>query len=471
MNQRNVQSKASRGVMNYAVVRARDLIVAVLCVLPPLYLSNRLSTLHTVTDSKWLVVIFLSGCEIFLIVLAAAMSPNKFRRAREPLNLALVAGATMFAVTHLFSALHCREPGFAFRAMVPSLSLVVLFGAIVWQPASPYQICKFTILILATGALIGTCAIAQHFGFDPLARLVRYREADRYRTGAFVTLANPEYLGGYLTVPALISLGLILASRSWQRRCAALAAAMLTAIPAFLSGSRGPFLGMAAGVIFLSVGSMVTAPRSSRQRRLGGLAAGSALVTLVAIVLFAGSPIKPIGLMRARLADLADPHSDSVRKRIVFNLVGLKMVAGHPVLGVGPGMFGVEFYPTFLSLAHSSRNATMDVVARDLHGIVAEHAHNDWLEIWAETGTVGFAAWFWIVALWTVGVFRGLARRSGQPGDRLFALALASAAIALLVNAFFNFPLHEPVRATLFWLTLAWSHSLASSNDGHLGES
>jgi len=458
----NAESPVGAVSVVRAVVRARDLVAGMLCLAPPLFLSNRLPTLHTVTDSKWLVVVFLSAVEIALIAAAAALQEKRERRARPTLIRALLPAAVALAVAHVLSALLCREPGFSFRAAIPSLSLIALFAAMVWRPASPDAIRKLAALMIATGAAVGAVAILQHLGFDPLARLVRYREAERYRTGVFVTLANPEYLGGYLAPLAVAAAGVAMAVAGRRAKVAALIAAAVMGVPAILSGSRGAFLGMIVGAVVLVGGGLTAIPRISRRARIGGVvAAGVTLVILVAV--FAEGPrTGPMGLLRARLADVANPHSESLRVRIVFNLVGLEMVASRPVLGVGPGMFGVEFYPSFLRLEQRNPGAAMDVVARDLNGAVAEHAHNDWLEIWAETGTLGFAAWLVVVVTWISLVIRSLAHRTPETANSLFALALASAVAALLVNAFFNFPLHEPVRTTVFWLALAWSAILSS---------
>jgi O-antigen ligase len=446
---------------HHLVTRARDLVAALLCVLPPLFLSNRLPTFHTVTDNKWLVVILLSACEIFLIALAWFLASRVRPGNGSALKKMLLWGIVAFAAIHLVSALLSREPGFSVRAAIPSLSLITLCGVLIWQSPPPHAIRKFVILTVATGVLIGICALAQQAGFDPLAALVRYQEAGRYRTGAYVTLGNPEYLAGYLAPLAVVALGLAMASSNRWARLAALAAAILTATPALLSGTRGSFLALAAGSLVLAIGAFAISPHLSRRARLGGLAVGGIFVVVLVAVLCASPRESRLGLLRARLRDVAKPHTESIRDRIVFNLVGLEMVARRPVAGVGPGMFGVEFYPAFLDLVRRDANSALPVFARDLNGGVAEHPHNDWLEFWAETGTLGFAGWLWILAAWAAAVARALVQPLAQPAERLLLLALASAVAALLVNALFNFPLHEPVRATLFWLALAWSASLA----------
>ena len=448
------------------VVRASVLVTSLLCFLPPLFLSNRLPTLHTLSDSKWLVVVFLAACQAFLTVLIYTLWSPTPHLSHSPLRGALLLGAVAFFAAHLLSAALCPQPAFSMRSTLPLLAMIVLFGTIVWQPPRLPDIRKFSIVMVGTGALIGVLALVQYAGFDLLAPWVRYREPTRYRTGLYVTLGNPEYLGGYLAPLAIAALGLALSSSGRWVRGAGLAGAILTAIPALLTGSRGAFLGMVGAGVVLLIGALALLPRLSRRTRIAAFAVGGVILVGIVVGLSLSPRQSTLGFLRRRLTELAHPYSDSIRTRIVFNLVGVKMVANHPVLGIGPGMLGIQFYPALLELLRPTRPAVSDVFERDFNGIVAEHAHNDWLEIWVTTGTLGFAAWLWIIVVWLVSLARALVRPLLAPTEQLFMLTLASAAIALLVNGLFNFPLYDPVRSTLLWLTLAWSASFAFSEKG-----
>ena len=463
------------------VVRAGDLVVALLCLLPALYLSNRLPTLHTVTDGKYLVVLCLSGAVVFLAALAWAVRPARASLGRQaPIEqISLLIGAGAFAVAHGISAAFSQAPGHAFRSALPSLALIALFGAMVCTAPPARKVRKFAALLVVGGVLVGLIATAQHLGHDPLASWVRYREADRFRTGVYATLGNPEYLGGYLAPLVLAALGLAFGGWHPAARGALLGAAGLMTLPVLWSGSRGAFLGLVAGALAFLVAMVAMAPhlsrrargaspehtdghgptRTSRRVRLAVLAAMVAAVVVLCVAVLHAPEGGPFALLRGRLVAAADPHNDSIRNRIVFNLVGLEMVARRPVVGVGPGMYAGEFYPAFRELARRDPGVAMEVLARDFSDRAAEHAHNDWLEIWAETGTLGLAAWLWLLVAWAGSVVRALSSRATAFGGRALLVGLSAGVVALAVNASFNFPLHEPARATVFYLLLALSAS------------
>ncbi|MCX8036687.1 MAG: O-antigen ligase family protein [Candidatus Sumerlaeia bacterium] len=443
------------------VARAHTLVIALLCLLPPFFISYRLPTLHELTDNKWLVVIFLSACATGLSVAAWALSGNRRPAPLSALKAALLAGLLLSVGTRLFSALVSPLPSAALHAALPPIALAGLFLTLVLLPPSAAQIRKWAWLTILAGAVIGLLALLQHSGLDPLRALVRYRDTVRYRTGVYVTLGNPEYLGGYLAPVAMLALGMLIGGATGRSRAIAAAGCILAGWAAFLTGSRGAFLGMLAGGAVLLIVWLAQSPVfSHRMRRLAFAAAGCGLAMAVALVVFSPAGSR-IAMMRARLGEIAQPYSESLRDRIVFNLVGLEMISRHPVFGIGPGRFGVEFYPALLAMAARDEGSAFAMIAREFNGAVAEHAHNDWLQIWAETGGVGFAAWLWFVIVWFVAIARALVHPVLSLPGRFLMLAAAAACVALLVNGVFNFPLHEPVRAALFWLCAAWSATLA----------
>jgi len=441
-----------------AVERARVLVIAMLALFPPLYLSNRLPTLHTVTDNKWLLVVFLALCGAVLAAFSWAYGETgRLRLGNSAFRRALLAGTIVLGAAYLASALFSKRPAFAMRSAVAPISLIALAGSIVARPFRAATVQKLLVLIVAAGAVVGGCALLQHAGLDPLAGFVRYRGAERFRTGVYATLGNPEYLGGYLAPICLLAAGLGLAGHGAVRRTLAAAAFLAVAVAAIGTGSRGAFLGLAAATVLFGAGLVVIVFREPAPKKILAIAAiGISLVVALLAVPVAGG-----GLLASRLRSLADPYSDSIRNRIVFNLIGLEMIAERPVLGMGPGMVAPEFYPTFLRMKRRWGGAAWEMAARDLNGRVAEHVHNDWLEIWIESGLLGFAAWLWLVSVWAVGVIGGVGDGGIERTERLLLLAVFSAAFAILVNALFNFPLHEPCRASLFWLLVAAGASLA----------
>lgn len=121
------------------------------------------------------------------------------------------------------------------------------------------------------------------------------------------------------------------------------------------------------------------------------------------------------------------------------------MVADHPLIGAGPGQFARTF-PTYrdpreIELSSHSRRAPTSTEV--------EHAHNDWLEGFAEYGLLGGGAWLIFGALAAARALAILGNRRGVTADPIEG-AYALAGIGVILNAGFNSPLLEgPAFATV----------------------
>ena len=65
------------------------------------------------------------------------------------------------------------------------------------------------------------------------------------------------------------------------------------------------------------------------------------------------------------------------------------------------------------------------------------------------------------LALFLSSTIGALFRDGGEPGDKALLLGLLSAALALLVNAMFSFPLHMPTRSALAWVLMGAAYTSA----------
>jgi O-antigen ligase len=166
---------------------------------------------------------------------------------------------------------------------------------------------------------------------------------------------------------------------------AACAAGMLGAVVA--SGSRGGFLGLALMLLVLSV--------LAARKRPGFVVVG-VLVVLCAL------PIVPDSYWR-RIASITDESKDDVessqaRRRLMGESAGAFMT--YPLTGVGAGMFKNWNPPT--------RQQTW------------QEAHNVWLQVAAELGLFGLAAFLFLVmrAFYSVFQTRRLLRRCRPTSTR-----------------------------------------------------
>jgi O-antigen ligase len=137
----------------------------------------------------------------------------------------------------------------------------------------------------------------------------------------------------------------------------------LTVVTIALTHSRGGFLALVGTALWI-------AWRSGRLfRAVAGLgAAGIAFFTLA-----------PRGVLD-RLSTIGDTHESSTAARLTAWRVAMRMIADNPFFGVGLR----NFQPRYLdyALVRPDENTTTYV------------AHNSYLQIWAECGSLAFGVYF-----------------------------------------------------------------------------
>jgi O-antigen ligase len=267
---------------------------------------------------------------------------------------------------------------------------------------------------------------------------------------AALALAQPEARGTFvnhnhfanllaMSLPFPLAWGLALLARHLRRRaiavapvagaCALFAIAALVGIAVVRSSSRMGFL---AALLALAVTAAAVA-RGRRAAIVAALLAAAAFLFL------------PTDALIGRFAELASGDvSTGTRLRLWRETVPL--VRDYALTGCGLGAYAAVI-PRYKTVA-------------PLHTV--DFAHNEYLQLAAEGGLVGFAPTALVVAFVLASAARASAARDRDRAGR--SAACLAALAALLFHALFDFSLHIPVNA----LTAAWIAGLATTPDESL---
>jgi len=238
---------------------------------------------------------------------------------------------------------------------------------------------------------------------------------------------------------------------AWVSLLAGLAAILVLAARAFQ-------VGLLAVAMVLLIGTLALWWRERRARLLlplGGflaalLIAGAAVSFIQARVLPSYAPGFTTANGGARLtapllqqSATITPASESARLRFLTWRWSWQMIRERPLLGVGAGNWKIH------AVSHENRHSP---------GLFQAHkAHNDFLEIAAETGVGGGLLYLAVFLLAGGSLLVALRRRDRDPrGFRLHALA-AGGLFSFGVDACFNFPHDRPEMMVLFAVFVAMS--------------
>ena len=313
-------------------------------------------------------------------------------------------------------------------------------------------------IVFGLSVVVSALGLLQTIGID-LVELPR-----RFAGMPLATLGNTNFVAHYLEIVLPLALAFTVSGAGGRRRrLLAATALLLGGLVLVLAGSRGGWLGV-------GVGTALMAWLAPRPPQLGSrillvlLVVG--LLSPVAAFVLESIPLRGGGSARDVVDEVAaeawdkamttfDAQNFSRGMRLLIWRDSARMVAEHPVLGVGPGHFGLELP------AH--RTSTGQRQWRQLMGQRANqpyHAHNELLETWAEVGVGGAAALLWLFGAALFMSARAGRRTVGSPPsptsryDRSLACGAAGSIAAAAVHALFSFNLRDPVAATHLWLVV-----------------
>jgi O-antigen ligase len=256
-------------------------------------------------------------------------------------------------------------------------------------------------------------------------------------------LMHPIRTAGILTAACLwcLSAAATVPGRRPRLVGGLLLVAAVTAAGVVMTGSRGPWIGFAAGLAALVAILLRWSPGSHRRIAIGG-----------AVLLVAGGLLAPaawnflatrVAQARADLAAAGEgAFTTDVGFRIASYRVAIELAGERPLLGHGAGSFAVE----------------APRVAPDLAWDGITHAHSTWLTAAMETG--------WPSAALVLGLLSFAAVRAWRSGLRgPLAAGTFGGLVAWMVAAAFDTPHHSGTMNGLLQFTLLLLVAAAAARD------
>jgi O-antigen ligase len=294
--------------------------------------------------------------------------------------------------------------------------------------------------LLLTPALInGILAILQAFDIWNPFRFPPNTSA-RDRTTAL--LGNPDDVASYLVIPALAALTMSYVTRGRQR-WSYFACSTLLIIALMVSQAMTAMIALAVGVIALF---------SFAGKKARIILFAAAVVAAVTITAYA--PIR-IRVNAIRVSLITGDVDSALTSRVSAILTATNMFLEHPLVGVGPGAFGFNYFDYKLAsdARFGSRFASFNAVNFG-------EVHNDHLQVLATTGAPGYAL--------MLASFLAIARRSFSRNRnsesvcenfvRSFAFPFSATVFVLAIGQF-PLELGAPLSVILTFaaICVAWS--------------
>ena len=383
-------------------------------------------------------IVLLTGTAIILPLAALAWA-SLARRGDEPsllfsrghltrlgLYLLAAAASTFLGVAPLASLLGSFDNQ---MGLLTHACYFALFGGLVLGVNRDGRKWRMLLVCMSvSGLLAAAYAWAQFFGLDPFVppRTYSYNFAGESIIRVASTLGHADYLGNFLLYTTPISAALSFAATK-RLRAMALISTALSIGAITMSGTRGAWLGLAAGAsafAILEARRISTRLRRAPSRRALAYAALLLLAATISILVIASSPSARSISARAQVTT---SEAMTGAGRTILWRDSLKMVPAYALVGCGPEGFRNAF------LAYRSEE-----LSRMAPQINNESSHNSYLNAAISYGLPGAIAYLAIIASTFALLFKAR-RRAGDPVTKILVTGLLSAFVSVLAHKLFIF--------------------------------
>jgi O-antigen ligase len=304
--------------------------------------------------------------------------------------------------------------------------------------------------VSASAAFVSVIGLLQHVDLFPLPIPVISMPGS--------TFGNRNLAGEAVALALPLGLGAVASARKPGERRALGGALALQIAYLAATRARGAWIGGVAGMLTFAILN-----RRPWSRTAAVTVAGIAGVALV-VVLVPARANPRYALDAKRLANGAeiveatfDPDSTALRTRFGLWRRSLVMFTTAPLTGVGPGNWPV-FFP-FYAEPHATEDGVLS------SALAPRHAHNDLVEVLAETGLIGLLALVFLGIAAGVTIHRQLRRDPADTNRRASISAAGGTLVALVGAGVTGFPMEMPCSLAFGALALGFIWSTKSRHD------
>lgn len=324
-------------------------------------------------------------------------------------------------------------------AVIQLVTYLVFFAAALNFISNQKRLRKAVVTVIIFGSLMAFFGILQR-----LADVQGIYGARQTREAVtFASYINQNHFAALMEMTIGLTLALLFGNATTKdKRIFLIAAAAVMGIAIVFTGSRGGLVSLLAVLGFIVAANLLnrqgggqisgdSEKQTNLRRNLTLIGGGLALLFgLLGAVIMLGADQS---LMRG--VGLTTNGQDVSHGRTHFWTIALKIISDYPILGTGLDSFGILF------TRYDTWNGNLRV----------EQAHNDYLQILADAGILGFAC----VLAFIVLLFKKSLTIIAQSSDnfrRNTSVGALAGCLGVIVYSLFDFPLRTPANGYFFLL-------------------
>ncbi len=283
------------------------------------------------------------------------------------------------------------------------------------------KIVKLMWVSVCTAFLVALYGLLQYF--DVFVNFIPWTMDPQERL--FATIGHSNHTAAYLGMNLMLLLGLIFNEDKQKLKTALWIGFALLALTLILTASRGGvFAVLIAGIFWLV---FILKQKKLKKKTYKYTIAGLILVAIMGILL--SGPISRLGVVERTVSTVTFMQQGNIPDRISWWLSSFEMIGDKPFLGHGLSSYK-DIYNQYRRTDYRLPDDAQD-------HITPETAHNEYLNIAATQGLLGFAVYAAMIIMLFVYAFKYLKKADRK--DKIYEYGLITAAIVYLIQVSISF--------------------------------
>jgi len=365
---------------------------------------------------------------------------EEIRFTSTPLNLPILS----FMAICTFSLIWSNSFFVSLKELALFLAGPLFYFVIVNNIKNEKQINRIIDTVVLIGAALGIYGIFQYNGID-----FSFWRGNIARLRVFGFFGNPGYFAGYLILPLSLTISLFFTSKNKNRKILFLIGILAMGTAIILTFTRGAYPALGVSLIFMFSLFLLSRGKSFIKENKKIFFIILIAIIIIAFLFIIPTPLSKPGTVisqikgRVSITQLINVFPSS--RRITIWKFTWMMIKDHPILGSGIGTFKYNDLRYQAKFFEQGDNRSIYPYG------LAEKAHNEYLQLWTELGTIGLAIFLWlIIAYFNYGI-RYLKKEKDERKQGIM-IGMMGAVVAFLMDSIFWFPLHLSTNVSLLWL-------------------
>jgi len=435
------------------LTKAIEITIIALAVLVPIAFHPRCYTTFAPAKEFVYEILIIAGLMLWAFKM---VSKEEIKFTSTPLNLPVISFITICTLSLIWS-----DTFFTSLKELPLfLAGPLLYFVIVNNIRDEKQINRIINAVLLVGVVLGIYGIFQYNGID--FYFIINSIAGQRVYGLF---GNAGYFAGYIILPLSLAVSLFFTNKNRNRKILLLLGILAMGTTLIVTFTRSSYLAFGISLLFMFLLFFLSRGRSFIKENKKTFIY-LLIIILIAVSLFIiptplSKPGTVISQIKGRISAPQLTNTFTSGRRIaIWKFTGM-MIKDHPILGSGIGTYK---YNTFRYQAKFFKQGNNRSIYP--YGF-ADKAHNEYLQLWAELGTIGLAIFLWLIIAYFIYGIRYLKREKNEQKQGIM-IGLMGAVVAFLADCFFWFPMHLSSNLSLFWLFIGLTMVMRTEKYGKL---